>query len=154
MLRFDFGSPPAESGPCPCCGGKTATLARWVYEDDVAYAVYFAELSENHRKEGVLATIGIGEWGEGSTPEQRQAFALRFMADGPRFKASVVSASISPWRGVGSIGRTLDEAEALAHPRIKDVLRVADQILADDQPMRNFLGGGSPSDSFARSLLK
>jgi len=87
VLTFEF-EPPQASEPCSCCGGKTTALTRFVHKDGDAYAVYYARFSDNHPDRLVLATVSLGEWGKGSRPEQRVAFALEIRATNSRDEAS------------------------------------------------------------------
>lgn len=139
MLTIEF-EPPSESRPCECCGGRTTRLTRFVHRDGDAYAVYYAQFSDNHPTRGVIATISIGEWGEGSTPHQRVAFALELRATDTEYQVGIVDAERSPWRDAAVIGRTLDRAEALLHPRLSEVFHITDHIVAEDEPIRAYLG--------------
>lgn len=138
MLSIEF-EPPQESAPCACCGGRTTRLTRFVYQDGDAYAIYYALLADNHPGHAVSVTVSIGEWGEGSTPEQRVAFALEVRASDSQYQTGVVDAVQSPWREAKFIGRTLDRVEALSHPRIKEVFHIIDHVVMEDQPVHAYL---------------
>jgi hypothetical protein len=140
MLTIEF-EPPEESEPCECCGGRTTSLTRFVHSDGNAFAVYYARFSDNHSDRVVLATVSIGEWGEGSTPDQRCAFALRIWPGAEQHNVAVLDASESPWRDEPFIGRTLDRDEALAHPRLQDVFHITDHMVLEDAPLREYLAG-------------
>jgi hypothetical protein len=142
MLTIDF-EPPAQSEPCECCGGRTTSLTRFVHSDGNAFAIYYARFSENHAERVVVATVSIGEWGEDSTPEQRCAFVLRLWPDCEHHNVTVLDAADSPWRDATLIGRTLDRVEAMAHPRLQDVFHIADHMVLEDAPLRDYLEGGS-----------
>ena len=139
MLTVEF-EPPSESRPCECCGGRTTRLTRFVYRDGDAYAVYYALFSDNHPDRAVIATISVGEWGEDSTPDQRVAFALELRATDTQYQVAVIDAERSPWRDADVIGRTLDRAEALRHPRLSEVFHITDHIVTEDEPIRAYLG--------------
>jgi hypothetical protein len=40
MLTIEFEKP--HQSVCECCGGTTTSLTRFVYRDDDAFAVYYA----------------------------------------------------------------------------------------------------------------
>jgi hypothetical protein len=138
MLTFEF-EPPSNSGPCECCGGQTTSLTRFVYKDGDAHAVYFARFSDNHAERLVLATVSLGSWGDGTTPDQRVAFALQIRAACSQYEVAVLDADGSPWRDVALIGRTLSRAEALAHPWLPEVFHITDHMVVDDAPLKAYL---------------
>jgi hypothetical protein len=142
MLTIEC-EPPVRSEPCECCGGHTTALTRFVHSDGDAFAIYYVRFSDNHEDRVVVATVSIGEWGEGSTPEQRCAFVLRLWPSGENHNVTVLDAADSPWRHVTLIGRTLDRAEALAHPLLEDVFHITDHMVSEDAPLRDYLEGGS-----------
>ena len=138
MLTIEF-EPPKESAPCECCGGRTTRLTRFVHSEGDAYAIYYALFSDSHPGRAVSVTVSIGEWGEGSTPEQRVAFALELRSTDSQYQVGVVDSEKSPWREASFIGRTLDRVEALAHPRIKEVFHITDHIVTEDEPVHAYL---------------
>jgi len=138
MLSFEF-EPANESSPCECCGGKTTSLTRFVHKDGDAHAIYYARFSNNHPQHSVIATVSLGEWGEGSTPKQRVAFALELRSTKSQFEVEVIDANRSPWKDAKTIGRTLDRAEALAHPLLAEVFHITDHMVQEDAPLRAYL---------------
>jgi hypothetical protein len=135
VIEIEFEPPYLST--CECCGAVTTRLTRFVSEDDAAYAVYYACMSDNHPDEMKVA-VSVGAWGDGSAPADRTAFALRLWQDESQFGVTVEDASASPWQSVELIGRMLDRSDALAHPRVKDVFHVTDHIFADDPEVKAF----------------
>lgn len=138
MIRIEF-EPATTSAPCPCCGGKTTALTRFVSKDDDAYAIYYARFSDNHPERVVAATISLGDWGEEAEPGDRVAFAVRIWVVGGSYQVGLVDAADSPWKDVEIIGRTLDRAEALAHPWVKEAFHITDHMVADDPEIHAYL---------------
>jgi hypothetical protein len=138
MLRIEF-EPAHESDPCACCGKATIALTRFVYKDDVAHAIYYARFSKGHPELPVIATVSIGEWSEGSAPEQRVAFALELRSTESQCQVMGTDAQHSPWRESKILGRTLDRAEALAHPLLPEVFHITDHMVSDDAPLKGHL---------------
>lgn len=130
---------PHESGPCECCGGITTDLTRFVYKDGDAHAIYYARFSNNHAERIVKAVVSIGEWGEGSTSNQRTSFALELRAGPENYEVHVCDAAASPWRDVELLGPMLDRASALAHPLIDEVFHITDHAVLEDQPLKAYL---------------
>ena len=145
MIRIEL-EPPKESEPCDCCGGKTTALTRFVYRDNDAYAVYFARFSDNHPDRVVLATVSLGEWGDGTTPADRVAFALELRPGESTYDVAVIDSAQSPWKDARLIGRTLDRVEALAHSRISEVFHITDHMVVEDIPLKRYLDS-TPSNA-------
>lgn len=140
MLTIEFIAP-IESAPCPCCGRTSTCLTRFVYRDGDAYAIYKAMFSESHPDLRVLATVSLGRFEEGSTADERVAFALKLTPTPTRFEVQVLGAGSSPWRNSEVLGRTLDRDEALAHPALPEIYAITDQMLVEDEPLRAYLEG-------------
>lgn len=151
MIEIEF-EPPSVS-ICECCGAVTTRLTRYVTEDGGAYAVYYACLADD-QPDDFKAAVSVGMWGEGSTPADRTAFALRLWQNDAQFGVTVEDAADSPWRSVEMLGRMLDRSEALAHPRLKDVFHITDHIVADDPEVRAFFERPSPHHLFVYGTLR
>lgn len=117
----------------------TTHLTRFVYRDGDAYAVYYAKFSDNHTDGVVSVLIGLGEWGEGSTPADRVAFAAQIRAVRREFQVMIVDASQTVWSGVTFMGPLLARAEALDHPLVSDVFHLTDHIVHDDAEVHAYL---------------
>jgi hypothetical protein len=89
-----------------------------VYEDEDALAIYYARFTASHPEHPVKLAVGLGNWSEDAAPDERQSFALDLRAIESRHEVMVTDAAESPWKNAKVIGRMLDRAEALAHPRI------------------------------------
>ena len=133
--------PHQESEPCECCGGLTAVLTRFVYLDGNAHAIYYARFTRGHPERVVVATIGLGDWSEDSTPADRVAFAFYLRVTAAEFQVSLIDRDQSPWCNAKTIGRTLNREEAVAHPFINDAYHVIDHMVADDSVIREYLEG-------------
>jgi hypothetical protein len=135
--------PPHDSAPCECCGGKTTALTRFVYKGGDAHAIYYARFSDNHPERIVKAVVSIGEWGEGSLPSQRAAFALELRAGPDNYEVHVCDARESPWNNVDLLGPMLDREPALAHPLIDEVFHITDHAVVEDEPLKAYLDASS-----------
>jgi hypothetical protein len=137
-ITIEFEAP-HESDLCECCGGTTTSLTRFVYKDGDAHAIYYARFSNNHPERIVKAAVSVGEWGEGSNPGQRVAFALELRAGSENYEVHVCDAASSPWSGADLLGPMLDRETALAHPLIDDVFHITDHAVLEDQPLKAYL---------------
>jgi len=140
MLEVEYEVP--NTSACECCGGATTTVTRFVSRDGNAYAVYVARFSDNHPEGSVLALISIGGWGGDSS--ERVAFALDLRVVNKRPGVMVVDARETPWGNEGErLGRMLDRASALAHPRSKEAFAISDTMWSDDPVLRPYFLGRS-----------
>ena len=130
--------PPSVS-TCDCCGGASTKLTRFVSRDGDAYAAYKAVFAPNHPDQSVQVLIGMGEWGDDASPEQRVAFALDLRVHDGAYAVMVTDRDFSAWRSTTFLGRILDREEALAHPLIGEVFDLTDQIFSEDTPIREYL---------------
>lgn len=132
MLEIEAGD--SYENICECCGNVTKNLTRFVYQDDNAFAVYYASFTVGHADKVLHGIIGLGEWGDDKQgPEARTAFALRIWLDGNNFQVGLVDAEESPWKDVTFLGRILERSEALKHEWISDVFHITDHMVAEDK---------------------
>ena len=143
MLTIETDEPP-HTQACACCRGTTTSLTRFVYEDGAALAIYYAAFADEHPEREIKVAVGIGDWGEASTPADRRAFALVLRMTEEQYEVTVVDAIDSPWKDVKVIGRMLDREEALADPRIKEVFHITDHMVEDDPEIKSYLNKEPP----------
>lgn len=138
MIRIEFEDP--TESRCECCGKTTVRLTRFVYRDDNAYAVYYAQYTPAHDEKRISGLIGLGEWGEGGGPEDRVAFPFQIWTDENNFEVGLVNAQDSPWSHVTFLGRILDREEALKHEWIKEAFHITDHMVTDDPELIKYFG--------------
>ena len=131
---------PATYYDCDCCGGVTTPLTRFLYLDDEAHAIYYAGFTDAHTDREVQLLISLGEWGDDSGPDDRTAFALVLHPARPTATVTVVDGEQSPWQGADVVGDVLAVDEALAHPWLEEVQRLAAHIAMEDPEINEFLG--------------
>ena len=142
MLTIEFEAPRDQS-PCPCCGGRTTALTRFVHKDGDAHAVYLATYSDNHPEKVVSIAAGLGEWGDGTTPKDRVAFAMQLRCGEDGYAVSVLDGEHSPWTNAEFLGRLLSREEALKHPLIREAFHLTDHIVLEDEPIKSYLSASS-----------
>jgi hypothetical protein len=138
VISIEFAEPVEDPEPCPCCGGRTTRLTRFVYSDGIAHAVYYAQYSNNHPHKWVSALISLGEWGEGSALTDRVAFAVRIRSTENEYQVSIVDAAESPWSDVTFLGRILDRQEALKHKWKAEMFHITDHMVEEDSDIRGY----------------
>jgi hypothetical protein len=139
MLRIEYEEP--TESVCECCQNTTVRLTRFVYRDDSAFAVYYAQYTRGHPEKRLSGIIGLGEWGDDDIgPEARLAFPFQIWVNGDNFHVGLVDAADSPWSEVTFLGGVLDRQEALAHPWIDDVFHITDHMVAEDPEIVEYFG--------------
>jgi hypothetical protein len=128
MIKIEFEEPTEEV--CECCGNTTFRLTRFVYQDNDAFAVYYAKFTKAHEKKRLSGLISLGEWGDDDVdPETRFAFPFQIWTDNDNYQVVLINAEESPWNHVTFMGRILDREEALNHDLIKDVFHITDHMV-------------------------
>ena len=137
MIEIEFENPVEEI--CECCGNTTIRLTRFVYQNDCAFAVYYAQFTKAHSERRLSGLVGLGEWGDDEVgPESRIAFPFQIWIDGENFQVGLVNAEDSPWSHVTFMGKILNREEALHHEWLKDVFHITDHMVTDDEVIVNY----------------
>ena len=126
MIRIEPEPSVAESR-CDTCGGTNHLVHGFVYEDGDAHGVYFVEWCDGeHPERAAFLTIGLGAFGEGSSPDERAAFGIEWRRDG-------MSLTDSPVRDRPELlGAFVPRSEAIALTDIDHLWHVADHIVLED----------------------
>lgn len=136
MIDIEFEDP--QVAYCECCGKEIVRLTRFVYQDGDAFAVYYLLFTRGHTPKVADGIISLGEWGEGSGPDQRLAFPFRIWTNDLNYQVGLVDAEASPWCDVTFLGRIVNRDEALQHEWVQDVFHITDHIVADDTIVVDF----------------
>lgn len=131
--------PEQEPRYCECCRNKTLTVHGFVYRDNSAHAVYFASWTLAHPERGVTMAISLGEWGEGSSPENRRSVALECRTTEDQYQFMIIDPEQSPWGKSEFLGRMLPREKALDDSRIDEFFRIADHIVQEDPRVKAFV---------------
>jgi len=141
VLRLELGGT-HELKPCSCCGSKSVNLTGYVYADDTPRAVYFAGLTEGHPDRAIALAVGIGEWGDGTTPKQRLGFTMSLRTGASGHQVMVINPEESSWSHLTMVGPILSREAALKHPLIGEVFHITDHLVTDDSRIGNYLSTG------------
>ncbi len=125
---------PLQSDPCPCCGGTTTTLNRFVKREGIPFAMCRITFAEGHLDEPARGILGIGEFGEGTDPHQRVAFGIALNPGG----VMVIDATLPEWSDLEELGPQLTREQALKHPLKPELFRLVDQLYAEDKALSEF----------------
>ena len=124
---------------CECCGNKNETVHGFVYNNNDAYAVYFASWTVSHLERGVTMAIGIGEWGEEAIPTQRFSVGIECRTTKDQIQFAIIDPEQSPWGRTEFLGRMLSREAALNHSSIKDIFNIAEHVVHDDTRISSFI---------------
>ncbi|AZA99576.1 hypothetical protein EG359_08105 [Chryseobacterium joostei] len=136
MLEIEFEEP--NVGICDCCGNIITQLTRFVYLDDSAFAIYYANFTEGHEGKNVLGLISLGEWGTGDIPDCRTSFLFRLGIENDEYSVIILDGSESPWQNK-ILGKILHREEALQHPWKQDVFHITNHIVNEDKEIIKYL---------------
>ncbi|MBJ6127709.1 hypothetical protein [Microvirga splendida] len=134
---------------CDCCGRRTIRVNGFVDRQGWACAVYFAVWTEGHiQEQGLDVIISVGGWGEGMSHHPRHLIALRCRVTGgfPQFMIldPVEHGIAKDWATEETkfLGTLVSREEALHHPDMKEVFRLAEHIIYNDQRINAALRDG------------
>ncbi|RZL41137.1 MAG: hypothetical protein EOP00_25410 [Pedobacter sp.] len=136
MLEIEFEEPNFEM--CDCCGKEIVKLTRFVYKDHDAFAIYYAQFTKAHEDKYVTGIVSIGDWGSDEEPKTRTAFPFRIWTNEDNYQVGLIDKEESPWQSK-LLGKILNRDEALKHPWIKEVFHITDHIVAEDEPVIEYL---------------
>ena len=126
---------------CGCCGDLSHTFRGFVNNDDGAYAVYFAGYTEHHKPPIATIVVSLGNWGEGSTPVDRQCAVMKVRNFEGNMQMMTVGPEGCPWDDIGALGRLLTRDEMLKGPLKEEFFHVADHALEAEDQFRAYLLG-------------
>jgi hypothetical protein len=126
---------------CPCCGGPSLLLTRFLSRSSGCHAAYLALLPCSHAERTAAVLVVLGEAFAESTQGQRIAVALELRATDAQYEVTVVDGAHSPWSGAEHLGALLGRRQALAHHAISDIFEISDHIIAHDRAVRDYLDG-------------
>ena len=137
-----------DLGICACCGFASRRVWGWIRQDGDAHAAYFVHWTLGHvAHQGANIDLIMGEWGHGTTAEQRFGVALlyRVLVTGPAMM--VIDAAGRPAFDGSLASRALARAEVIGSPLAKDVFALADAVLDQDKRLEELLDPPTPSPS-------
>lgn len=117
---------------CECCENVVENVHGFVYKNMDAYAVYLASWTRGHGEEGVSLAVGLGEWGENATSEQRTSLGLEIRNSGEQYTFGILEPSSSPWGKTAFIGQMLTREQALRSGLKDDFFEVTEYIILND----------------------
>ncbi|MEQ9091364.1 MAG: hypothetical protein RIE52_09755 [Balneola sp.] len=138
MIEIEFEEPNIYD--CDCCDNKTVTLTRFVYKNGDAHGVYYCQYTIGHEYKVVYGVLSLGNWREGSSPEDRIAFPFRIWTNEENYQVGLMDKAECKWNDKEILGTMLDRKEGLEHEWIKEVFHITDHIVAEDEKVIEYLG--------------
>jgi hypothetical protein len=123
-----------DFGPCECCGAMSRTVWGTLSADGEARAVYYVQWTLGQvARHGANVDLLMGEWGEGSTPEQRVAVSLvyRIGPHGPEFAS--IDPDDRPHANAGLATHRIPGRHVLGNPVGADAYAFMHAIFGQDE---------------------
>lgn len=115
---------------CEGCGGTDRRAQGFVYDDGDAHGIYFVEWCDgDHGPRAAFLTLGLGEFADGSGPDDRMAFGIEWRAEG-------MTLTDEPVRDRPDLLGAFvprEEALGLPEPVVAHLWHVVDHIVLDDE---------------------
>ena len=110
-----------------------------MYSNENTHAVYYCQYTIGHEPKVVNGVISLGAWGDESNPSQRYAFPFRIWTNERNYQVGLMDVSECQWSDAEILDVMLDRKDSLNHPWIKEVFHITDYIVAEDQPVIEYL---------------
>ena len=117
-----------SSGTCTCCGNTSKTIWGDLSNQERTLAVYFIQWTVNSPDHHPNIDLIVGEWGEGTDPQQRILVSLEFKptTDGGSFMVIDAQHRFESKRTI--CGRGMLRAEVIGTPLASDVFALVDAL--------------------------
>ena len=132
------------SSVCACCGRASSSGHGFVYKNGDAYAIYWAAWSTLHSGKKVSFALGIGEWDDDATADDRAWFGLDVFATTDRYLLRVVDPKDSPLHDIESLGRMMSRSAGIKHPLRGEVFAIMERVLEHHPAVRRYLSLPEP----------
>jgi hypothetical protein len=129
------------TGRCECCGNISRSVWGFVRRDREPFAAYFVHWTQGHVADsGANFDLILGEWGEGTRPQDRCTVSLiyRFTDSGAGFM--VIDAGTRDLAQSDLVCQALSRAEVIGQPIAHDVFMLCDAILTQEERVAELLG--------------
>jgi len=120
-----------ERGPCSCCGDVSRTVWGFVHAGAATLAAYFVSWVPGKREHDASFDLVVGQWGEGTSPADRQAVSLAYRPSVRSFM--VIDAAARPVNNPTVAGSALRRDEVVHGPLAKQVFAITDAIFEKEE---------------------
>lgn len=139
MIKIEFEEP--NYSTCECCGNKVTWLTRFVYNDNDAFAFYYASFTEHSGVKEVKCMINICEWDAPESEGYTKATGfplLLWIDEKEQGNISLLDKTDVPWESILK-GEILDREDALKSPYKEEIFHITNHIFWEDKEIMDFL---------------
>lgn len=131
MIAIEFEAPQFEK--CNCCDAKITRLTRFVYQDNEAFAYYYAKIEDHSDPKVVECLVVLCEWDDNNENIiKKTGFALTIWVKDDNFNVTLINKDECAWKNIPEV-EILDREQSLNHPQKSDVFHITDHIVVDDK---------------------
>ena len=131
MITIEFEKPQFEK--CNCCDAKITRLTRFVYQDNEAFAYYYAKIEDHSDPKVVECLVVLCEWDDNNENIiKKTGFALTIWVKDDNFNVTLINKDECAWKNIPEV-EILDREQSLNHPQKSDVFHITDHIVVDDK---------------------
>lgn len=138
MITIEFEKPQFEK--CNCCDAKITRLTRFVYQNNEAFAYYYAKIEDHSDPKVVECLVVLCEWDDNNENIiKKTGFALTIWVKDDNFNVTLINKDECAWKNIPEV-EILDREQSLNHPQKSDVFHIIDHIVIDDKEVIAYFG--------------
>lgn len=138
MITIEFEKPQFEK--CNCCDAKITRLTRFVYQNNEAFAYYYAKIEDHSDPKVVECLVVLCEWDDNNENIiKKTGFALTIWVKDDNFNVTLINKDECAWKNIPEV-EILDREQSLNHPQKSDVFHITDHIVVDDKEVIAYFG--------------
>ena len=138
MITIEFEKPQFEK--CNCCDAKITRLTRFVYQNNEAFAYYYAKIEDHSDPKVVECLVVLCEWDDNNENIiKKTGFALTIWVKDDNFNVTLINKDECAWKNIPEV-EILDREQSLIHPHKSDIFHITDHIVIDDKEVIAYFG--------------
>ena len=138
MITIEFEKPQFEK--CNCCDAKITRLTRFVYQDNEAFAYYYAKIEDHSDPKVVECLVVLCEWDDNNENIiKKTGFPLTIWVKDDNFNVTLINKDECAWKNIPEV-EILDREQSLNHPQKSDLFHITDHIVVDDKEVIAYFG--------------
>ena len=138
MITIEFEKSQFEK--CNCYDAKITRLTRFVYQNNEAFAYYYAKIEDHSDPKVVECLVVLCEWDDNNENIiKKTGFALTIWVKDDNFNVTLINKDECAWKNIPEV-EILDREQSLNHPQKSDVFHITDHIVVDDKEVIAYFG--------------